>query len=156
MPAGADDQLSVTVVNGNGSRDYDHSKPQNIFRWWHWLFRSGGTIIVPGENGPIDFVIEAGAIASQTKLKLESVPLTNVLTLVSNVQPESGRILGGFKFAAISGSPVSQRIEVSFPVKIADMQLPPGVEPTNCAYGLRDRPSGRRSAGFRIGGSYAL
>src|SRR6185369_12648569 len=97
---------------------------------------SGGTITVAGENGPIDFVIEAGAIASQTKFKLDSVPLTNVLTLVSNVQPESGRILGGFKFAAIQGSPLSQRIEVSFPVKIADMELPPGVDPTNCAYGL--------------------
>jgi RHS repeat-associated protein len=136
LTAESQDQISVTVINGNGSRDRVTPNRQLYADGSTGLFAAGGTVTVQGENGPIDFTIEPGAIASQTRLKFEPVPLATVLNLVSNTQPEGGRILGGTRFSAIQGSPLTQRIEVSFPVKLEDMNLPAGTDPTNCGFGL--------------------
>ena len=137
LQAEVDDKLSITLVNANGTRNSIPVSKQLYADGSVALFESGGFIDTPGENGPIRFNIEPGAIHGKTTFKFESVPLTNVLTLVSNVAIENGgRILGGVKVSAIVGAQLSQSMDVSFPVKVSDMQLPNGVSPSNCSFGL--------------------
>lgn len=137
IQAEVDDKLSITLVNANGTRNSIPVSRQIFADGSVALFESGGAIETPGENGPIRFDIEPGAINGKTKFKFQAVPLTNVLTLVSNVAIEGGgRLLGGVKVSPIVGAQLSQSMDVSFPVKVSDMQLPNGVSPSNCSFGL--------------------
>jgi RHS repeat-associated protein len=136
IAAAVDDALRVTLVNGNGTVNSVPVSRQVFADGSVALFSEGGTIEVPGEHGPIQFLVEPGSLNGKTKFKFASVPLTNVLTVVSNTQPEGGRILGGVRVSAIAGNPMNESMDVAFPVNVADLQLPAGVSPTNCAFGL--------------------
>lgn len=136
IEAAVDDELAVTVANANGTRNTIAVSRQVFADGSVALFSGGGTLTVPGENGPIDFIVEPGAIGAKTKFKLEPVTLAETLTVLSNTQPEGGRVLGGVKFSPIEGSPLTRSLDVSFPVRVEDMQLPPGESPSNCIFGL--------------------
>src|SRR4030095_3818333 len=136
IPAEVDDRLTAVLVNRNGTRTTIPVSRQVFRDGSVALFSAGGTIQVPGEHGPVAFAIEPGAISGKTKLKFQAVPLVQVLNLVSNTQPEGGRILGGVKVAAIQGSPLGASMDVTFPVDVNDMHLPPGVQPTHAFFGL--------------------
>ena len=88
-----------------------------------------------GEAGPVQVIVEPGSIPSKTKFKLESVTMGEVLTAVSNTPPESGRLLGGFKYGQ-QGDDLRQSPHVAFSVRPEELGLPPGWDPTNVVYGL--------------------
>lgn len=135
QPGSFADALTNSPENPDGQRIYVVTSDVNGSRW---------APFVPGEHGPIEFQIEPGGLDGKTKFKFESVPLAQVLPLVSNTPHEGGRILGGVKLAAIAGQPMLQPPDVAFPVSVADMQLPPGVSPDQCAFGLAS-PLARRT-----------
>jgi RHS repeat-associated protein len=137
IPAEVDDRLSAVFVNANGTRNQIRVSRQKFLDGSEALFDGGGTIDVAGEHGPIQFIVEAGAIPGKTKFKFESVPLNVVTQMLKGVQPaDGGKILGGIKMSAIQGSPVTKMIDVKFPVDPNNLGLPPGVNPTNCGFGL--------------------
>lgn len=136
IEAAVDDELGVVVANANGTRNTIAVSRQIFADGSVALFSGGGTLTVNGENGPIDFIVEPGAIGSKTKFKFEPLPLAETMTVLSNTQPEGGRVLGGVKFSPIEGSPLTRPLDVSFPVRVEDLQLPPGESPSNCIFGL--------------------
>lgn len=136
LAATESDELMAVTVNANGTRT-QVPVSQQIFRDGSVaLFDAGGTIEVPGENGPIQLLVEPGSLNGRTRFRIESVPLAQAMNLVSNTQPTGGRVLGAFKWGAILGNPLRESVDISFPVKVEDMQLPAGVSPTNCTFGL--------------------
>ncbi|MGV3774763.1 MAG: Ig-like domain-containing protein, partial [Verrucomicrobiales bacterium] len=137
IEASIEDLLSITLVNGNGTRNSVPVSKQVFKDGSVALFSGGGIIEIPGETGPIQFIVEPGSISGKTKMKFESVPLAEVIQTIGGVQPEnSGKVLGGVKIKPFEGSPLSQSIDVVFPTKLSDLGLPAGVNPTNCGFGL--------------------
>lgn len=137
VEAGVDDVLTAVFVNSNQTRIEINVVKQLFADGSVALFRGGGTISIPGERGPIDFLIEAGAIASKTKLKFDSVTTQDLQNMLSGLQPaDGGKVLGGFVAAKPQGSPLSQSIDVRFPVSAETLGLPQGVNPQDIKYGL--------------------
>lgn len=135
IPADVDDFLSAVIVNRNGTRN-EIPVSRQIYRDGSiGLFRGGGVVEVEGENGPVQVAVEPGAISQKSVVRVTSVALTEVLTLLSNAPPEAGKVLGGFRYRQ-TGDALAQPPRVSFPVKVEDLGLPPGTDPTNAVYAL--------------------
>jgi RHS repeat-associated protein len=131
--ASVDDFLNAVFVNANGTRNTVPVNRQVFADGSVGLFKGGGAIELQGENGPIEITVEPGAIANKTKFKFESVPLTNVLTLLSNVQPEGGKVFGGIRARPITGDIPSQSLDFKFPLKPEQLE---GINPTNATFAL--------------------
>lgn len=136
IAASADDELSITTVNANGTATSVPVGRQVFADGSVVLSAAGGMIRVDGEHGPIDFMIEPGSTGGRTRFRFESVPLAEAVAEVGNQQPEGGRILGGVRVFAIQGPAMSRSMDVAFPVDVADMGLPDGVSPEECSFGL--------------------
>lgn len=135
IPADVDDELSAVVVNANGTRNIIPASRQ-IFRDGSvGLFNGGGLIEAEGENGPIQVVLEPGSIPQKTVIRVTPVGSTELASTLGSTPPEEGKVLGGFKYFQ-KGDPLTQPPRISFPVKVEDLGLPPGTDPTNAVYAL--------------------
>jgi RHS repeat-associated protein len=135
IEAGVDDFLSAVFVNRNGTRN-EVRQSRQIFRDGSVaLFNGGGTIVEPGEHGPVQILVEAGSISGKTKVKIETPPLTEVLATVRNTAPANGKVLGGIK-VNMEGDALSVSADVSFPINPADLGLPAGAKPEEAGYAL--------------------
>ena len=130
-----DDLLSAVFVNQNGTRNTIPVSRQIFHDGSVGFFKGGGILEAQGDNGPVQLIVEPGTVTSKTKFKLEAVALADVLTAVSNTPPEGGKVLGGFKYSQ-SGDALTKTPELAFPVNVADLGLPLGVDPANATYAL--------------------
>ena len=138
-----EDFLSAVFVNGNGTRNTVPVSRQLFKDGSVGLFNGGGTVDVPSPNGPIQIsLVEPGSIPNKTIIKAEYVAPTNYPATVTNTPPENGKLVGAFKFSG-RGDEVTQGIDISFPVKVQDLNLPPDLDPTNASF------AGHRSTNTR-------
>jgi len=129
-----DDFISAVLVNANGTRNQLPATRQRFDDGTVGLFGSGGTLRSTGLGVPVDLIVDPGAIAGKTLFKLESM-LTNTFAelVAGNFPEESGPLLGAFELTE-SGDPLLSAADISVPVKLADLGLPPGSNPTNFAF----------------------
>ncbi len=134
IPADVDDFLSVVLVNRNGTRNTVPASRQ-VFRDGRvGIFAAGGTIRSAGEGVPVDFIVDPGSIAGKTVFKVESIAPAAFSALVAGKLPAgAGPILGAFELTE-TGDPLTLAADISVPVKLADLGLPPGADPTNFAF----------------------
>jgi RHS repeat-associated protein len=136
IPAGVDDVLNAVFVNGNGTRNTVPVSQQIFADGSVGLFDGGGVVETPSPNGPIRLIVDPGSIANKTVIKAEYVAPTNYPANVTNTPPEDGgKLVGAFKFSG-RGDEVNGGIDVSFPVKVEDLGLPQGTDPTNASFAL--------------------
>ncbi len=133
--ADVDDFLSAVFVNQNGTRNTIPVSRQ-IFRDGSvGLFKGGGILEAQSEGGPVQVIIEPAAIPNKTVFKIEPLTYTNLLAEVKNTPPDNGQLLGGFH-VSLKGDPLNQSADVSFPVKLEDLQIPPGSAPELASFAL--------------------
>lgn len=133
--ATADDFLSAVFVNLNGTRNVIPVSRQNFADGRVGLFNGGGILEAQGENGPMQILVEPGAIPNKTIFKIDPVAMTNLPAFVKETAPQGGKALGGFKIS-IQGDLPKESVDVSFPVTAQQLGLPSGMHPTNATYGL--------------------
>jgi RHS repeat-associated protein len=135
IPASVDDYLTAVFVNGNGTRNSVPVNRQIFADGSVGLFNGGGTVDFPSPNGPFQLIAEPGSIANKTVIKAEYVAPTNYPANVTNTPPEGGKLVGAFKFSG-HGDEVTQGIDISFPVKVEELGLAAGDDPTNASFAL--------------------
>jgi RHS repeat-associated protein len=135
IEAGVDDLLSAVIVNRNGTRNTIPVGRQ-IFRDGSvGLFNGGGILEAQSDGGPVQVFVEPGAIETKTKFKVETLSASAFLNLFSNTPPEGATVLGGLKLHATGDAP-KQPVDISFPVDVAGLGLPPGANPEDASYAL--------------------
>ena len=135
IEAEVDDFLSAVIVNKNGTR---HTIPvsRQLFRDGSvGLFQGGGILEAQSDGGPVRVIVSPGTIPSKTKFKVETQTFSEVLALVKNTLPTNAMLLGGFKISS-QGDELQESVDVSFPVNVDSLQLPPGARPEDASFGL--------------------
>lgn len=126
-----DDFISAVLVNANGTRNQLPATRQRFDDGTVGLFGSGGTIQSTGPGVPVDLIVDPGAVSGKTLFKLESLTADVFNELVTGKLPDgAGSVLGAFELTE-SGDPLGSAADISVPVKLADLGLPPGSNPTN-------------------------
>jgi RHS repeat-associated protein len=123
--ADIDDFISSTILNENGSRIYLPVSKQLFDNGFVGLYKQGGILEAESDGGPVQVLIEPGAIPGKTKFKIESLTLAQVLQELRNAVPETGQLLGGFRYS-IEGDELEQSADISFPIDPATLDLEPG------------------------------
>ncbi|MGV3774770.1 MAG: Ig-like domain-containing protein, partial [Verrucomicrobiales bacterium] len=129
-----EDFISVVLVNKNGSRNQLPATRQKFDDGSVGLFASGGTIPSAGEGAPVDFIVEPGAIRGKTMFKVETMTANSFSQLIGGKMPEgAGPALGAFQLTE-SGDSLAVPADVSVSIRLADLGLPPGSNPTNFSF----------------------
>ena len=135
IPAEVDDFLSVVLVNRNGTRNTLPASRQ-IFRDGRiGLYAGGGTIEVEGGGGPVQVIVDPGAVPGKTKIRLTALPAEQVLAFAQGQAPTAGQLIGGLRYEE-TGDPLTVAAHVAVPVDEAALRLPPGIRPEDGAYAL--------------------
>ena len=135
IAAGVDDFLSAVLVNQNGTRTTIPVSRQVFQDGSVGLFNGGGLLEAQSDGGPVQVLVDPGAIAGKTRFQLSVLPLSELLPLLKGVSPEGGKVLGGFQIAQEGDDPQNE-LHVSFPVNPAALGLPAGTLPENQTYAL--------------------
>ncbi|HYG34516.1 MAG TPA: Ig-like domain-containing protein, partial [Clostridia bacterium] len=135
LAAAAEDQVSVTVVNGNGSRDRMAPNRQIYADGGVGLFSGGGTLEAQGPYGQVQLLVEAGSIAGKAKFNVEALSTNQLPTNVIQTPLVTGPVYGGIRVKA-EGNVPDRELHVSFPIPVEKLGLPPGMDPTNVTFGL--------------------
>ncbi len=133
--ASVDDFISAVLVNQNGTRITVPASRQ-IFRDGRvGLFQGGGVLEAQSAGGPVQVIIEPGAIRGRSVFKVESLPLAQILAAANGVLPRGAKLLQGFRFQ-VAGDLPKAGLDVSFTVDPASFQMPPGENPEDAALGV--------------------
>ncbi|MFN0125372.1 MAG: PKD domain-containing protein [Verrucomicrobiales bacterium] len=135
VEASEEDFISAVFVNAKGTRVTIPATKQKFDDGRIGLFRQGGILEAESDRGPIEVIIEPEAIASRTTFRLEAVPLDEVNELLGDVQPEGGQLLGGVRYEE-SVDPITAAADLSFPIRIEDLNLPDDKGPGDVGYAL--------------------
>lgn len=135
VPGAEEDFVSAVFVNANGTRTTVAATRQKFDDGREGLYAAGGILEAESDRGPIQVLVEPGIVETRSEFKVEPMALTELLTLVQGQQPLEAKLLGGFRYQE-SGGDLKGSIDVSFPVRIADLGLPQGVEPKDRGYAL--------------------
>ena len=136
IEASVDDFLSAMVVNANGTRTMIPVTRQ-IFRDGSvGLFQAGGILEAQSDGGPVQIIVEPGAIETKTKFNLQALSMTELLTILGGVQPQDGgKVLSGFKIK-MEGDPLKTAAGVKMPLNPSTVQPPQGKTLEDGAYVL--------------------
>lgn len=134
--AGAEEDLvSAVFVNANGTRTTVAATRQKFDDGREGLYPAGGILEAESDRGPIQVLVEPGIVETRSEFKVQPMELTELLALVEGQQPLDAKLLGGLRYQE-SGGDLKSSIDVSFPVRIAELGLPQGVEPKDRGYAL--------------------
>ena len=130
--AGVDDFLSAVIVNRNGTRDRVPVSRQMFRDGSVGLFGGGGILEAQSDGGPVQVIVEPGAIEVKTKFKLTPIPF-GTLTNTLGTLPATAQLLGGLMLTQ-EGDDLKVGADISFPVDIAALGLTNA--PENCTWAL--------------------
>lgn len=133
--ASEEDFIEAVFVNANGTRITVPVTRQIYDSGRIGLYKYGGILEAQSDGGPVQVLVEPGAIAQRSVFQVDAVGLAEVLALVKDTQPEGGRILGGIRIR-VEGDPLQEPPDVAFPVRESDLGLPAGVSPDQGVYAL--------------------
>jgi hypothetical protein len=125
IDASVDDFLSAVLVNKNGTRN-SIAVSKQVFRDGSiGLFNGGGILEAQSDGGPVQILIEPGSIETKTKFSLVATPLAEILQLLAGLEPDGGKLLGGFKIKT-EGDPLKTPAKLKFPLNPSSVTVPPG------------------------------
>jgi RHS repeat-associated protein len=130
-----DDFLSAVIVNKNGTRNTIPVSRQLFRDGSVGLFNGGGILEAQSDGGPVQVIVEPGAIPGKSKFKLETLSMLELLTLVKATQPENGQLLGGLKLT-LDGDELREAPKLSMPVAESTLNLNPGERAEDRLYAL--------------------
>lgn len=138
IAADVDDFLSAVVVNENGTRNTVTVSRQLFRDGSVGLFNGGGILEAESDGGPVRVIVDPGAIANKTKFKMVSIPIQELMQLITNAPPVGAQALAGFHIER-SGDTLASNPHVSLPVDPATLDLPAGADPEKAQF-LLTRP----------------
>lgn len=106
VDAAEDDLVSATFVNANGTRVQVPVSKQLFDDGSVGLFALGGTVEAELPTGTAEVVVEPGAIAGKTKLRLRAIPPEIQAQVIGDTPPEIGTLLGQGLVLEASGDPL--------------------------------------------------
>ena len=133
VAAQAQDFISATFVNLNGSRIYVPVNRQLFDDGSVGLYAQGGTLTAAGSGGPIQITVPAGAVPTRTKFKLESLNLDDLTMQLNQVMPSNGVVAGQALNLRLEGALPTLPLQVRFPIDLRDFDYPEDESPTNVA-----------------------
>ncbi len=120
--AAEDDFISAVFVNANGTRIVINAREQRFDDGKIGLYKQGGILEAESDGGPIQVIVEPGAIPTRTKFKLEPFKLTELLTLLNNTPPTNATLLGSGLQLSTEGDELTGPIDVSIPISRAELE----------------------------------
>jgi RHS repeat-associated protein len=129
VDASVDDFLSATFVNANGTRISIDVVKQLFDDGSVGLFSAGGTLEAQGAQGPVEVVVEPGAIEGKTRLKLTVVPPEVTEDLFGDTPPQDGQLLSEGYVLSTAGDPLKVAPDVRIPVD-TDALVAQGFDPS--------------------------
>ena len=129
VEAGVDDFVSAVFVNSNGSRIQLPVSRQIFDDGRIGLFSLGGTIEEQTANGTAELVVEPGAIAGKTVLRLRAIPPEVQQQVIGETPPEIGTLLGQGLVLEATGDPLRVAPDVRIEVDTAAL-VAQGFDPT--------------------------
>jgi PKD repeat protein/pimeloyl-ACP methyl ester carboxylesterase len=130
-----DDFISASIQNSNHTQTYLPVSRQEFDNGFVGLYKGGGILEAQSDGGPVRVTVEPGAVSSRTKFELTAFPLQQVLQVLGGAQPEGGKVLGGVSYRE-ELDPISVAADLSFPVNVADLDLPAGGDPAKATFAL--------------------
>ncbi|MFM7103771.1 MAG: hypothetical protein ACKO3N_21710, partial [Verrucomicrobiota bacterium] len=122
-------------MNRNGTRTVVPAGRQVFRDGSVALFEAGGTVDFGPADAPFTLVVEPGAVPGKTRFRLQGLAAEELTAATRGQAPALGRLLGGMRYQE-TGDPVEAAVDVAFPVAVADLGLPAGVDPAQASYGL--------------------
>ena len=92
------DFVSATFDNLNGTRVNINATRQLFDDGRVGLYKAGGILEAESDNGPVQILVEPGAIPQRSRFRLTSVSLEDIFNAVNGIQPIGGQLLGGVEF----------------------------------------------------------
>ncbi|HEY6227252.1 MAG TPA: Ig-like domain-containing protein, partial [Verrucomicrobiae bacterium] len=128
------DFISAIVVNANGTQNRIPATRQKFDDGSVGLFGAGGTITSSGPGAPVDLIVDPGSVHGRTVFKIDTITTDSFQQLMNGKLPAGARApLGAFQLTE-SADPLGAPAHISMPVKLADLGLPAGSNPTNFAF----------------------
>ena len=134
--AGAEDLISATFVNANGTRITIPATRQKFDDGRIGLYRNGG--ILEAENDDPDpgnttgttgvaVEVKPEAIGGRTVFQMRPIDKESVIAALGDAVPTEGTVLGGVIASHDAGSGITVRSEIEFTIDPGELVLPPGV-----------------------------
>ncbi len=136
IEAGVDDYLSAAIANKNGTRNTIPVSQQLFRDGGVGLFNGGGILEAQSDGGPVQVIIEPGAIEAKTKFNLLAMSLAEISSLLGGVEPlNGGKVLNGFKIKT-EGDPLKAPAKFKMPLAPSSLEAPPGKTLADGVYAL--------------------
>jgi RHS repeat-associated protein len=135
IEADVDDFLSAVLINQNGTQNTIPVGRQLFGDGRVGLFNGGGILEAESDGGPVQVLVEPGAIDRKSIFKIEGLTFAEMLAAVKDTPPETGQLLGGFRYTR-EGGDLQKPPDISFPVRAEDLDLPAGARPEDASYAL--------------------
>ncbi len=132
----AQDFISATFVNLNGTRVYVPVNRQLFDDGSVGLYPQGGVLTAQGENGPVQITVPPNAISDRTKFKLEPMNTNQLVTALAGVTPDNAMVAGGALHLHVEGQPPKLPLQASFPVDLATLGYPTNEPASNAVIAL--------------------
>ena len=133
LAAAEEDFVTAVFINGNGTRISVPATRQLFDDGNVGLYRQGGILEAQSDGGPVKVTVEPDSIKNRSKLKVDVVPMVELLALLSGAAPENGVLLGGVRMT-VSGEALALPAELSYPVAGASLGLGPDQRPEDGVY----------------------
>lgn len=134
IEAEVDDFLSAVIVNKNGTRNTIPVSRQLFRDGSVGLFNGGGILEAQSDGGPVQVLVEPGAIESKVKLKITPIPMDKLVSALETL-PANGKLLGGVMLTQ-EGDDLKAAADISFPVDVASLGLTNGATPDMATFAL--------------------
>ncbi|RIL05408.1 MAG: hypothetical protein DCC71_10465 [Proteobacteria bacterium] len=134
IDAEVDDFLSATFVNANATRIRVPLSRQLFDDGSVALFPGGGILEAESDGGPVQVLVEPGAVKDKNKFKIEPLDQAALLQLLQGSLPADAQLLGTGLRVTVEGDPPAGEANLRFPVDAAALDLPPGVPPERGAF----------------------
>ena len=122
IAGGVDDILTAVLVNKNGTRTTLPVSKQMFQDGSVGLFNGGGILEAQSDGGPVQVLVEPGAIETKTKFKVVPIPLDLLQQLLATPPNSDVKLLGGMMLSQEGDLKVGA--DVSFPVDTSSLISP--------------------------------
>jgi len=137
IDADEEEFVQAVFVNANGTRVTVPATRQLFDTGQIGLYRYGGILEAESDGGPVQVIVEPGAIETRTKFMIDVFSLTALLDQLNGAEPlgDESEILGGLSIS-IEGDTLTESAEIVFPVEEDALGLPAGTPPDDAVFGI--------------------
>ena len=131
-----DDFISATFINANETRIEIPVNRQLFDDGRVGLYKAGGILEAESDGGPVEVIIEPGAIPERTRFLVNSINLSQILELTRNTPPQNAQLIPRGLSLFQQGDELEFPADIGIPVTEEELNLPDGMEPEDGIFGL--------------------